>query len=219
VANAYLAIENDLTIVPVLDNSGHDHLLNPDEVAGEMKSVLGIEPREILKASGKTGAGVDELIQAVIDRIPPPPGDPNSPLRLLIYNSHFDTYKGVVVYVRLMEGSIRKGQRIRLMRGGTEHEVLEVGRLRPLRPCATNWVPARSVTLRPRSKISPTRTLVTPSPTLTIPRPNRWPGKGTQADGVLGTISDKQQTTSRPCVSAGQAQAQRQLVRLSAGGQ
>ncbi|MGL4554067.1 MAG: translation elongation factor 4, partial [Gemmataceae bacterium] len=130
VANAYLAIENDLTIVPVL-NKVDMAISRPDEVAGEMKSVLGIEPEEVLKASGKTGAGVDELIKAVIDRIPSPAGDPAAPLKALIYNSHFDTYKGVVVYVRLMEGSIRKGMKIKLMRGLTEHEVLEVGQFRP----------------------------------------------------------------------------------------
>jgi GTP-binding protein LepA len=130
VANAYLAIENDLTIVPVL-NKVDMAISRPDDVALEMNSALGIKADEILKASGKTGAGVDELIQAVIQRVPAPKGDPNAPLRALIYNSHFDTYKGVVVYIRLMEGSIRKGMKIKLMRGGTEHDVLEIGQFRP----------------------------------------------------------------------------------------
>src|SRR5262249_56182082 len=72
-----------------------------------------------------------DVIRAIIERVPPPPGDPAAPLQGLIYNSHFDTYKGVVVYVRIKEGTLRKGQRVRLMRGGTEHEVSDVGQFRP----------------------------------------------------------------------------------------
>jgi GTP-binding protein LepA len=130
VANAYLAIEGNLAIVPVL-NKIDMAIARPDEVISEMHQALGIEPEQILRASGKTGAGVDEVIAAIIERVPPPPGDPQAPLQGLIYNSHFDTYKGVVVYVRIKEGTLRKGQRIRLMRGGTEHEVTDVGQFRP----------------------------------------------------------------------------------------
>ncbi len=130
VANAYLAIEGNLTIVPVL-NKIDSPIARPEEVIAEMHTALGLEADQVLRASGKTGAGVDEVIRAIIERVPPPPGDPNAPLQGLIYNSHFDTYKGVVVYVRLMQGTLRKGQRIRLMRGGTEHEVSDVGQFRP----------------------------------------------------------------------------------------
>src|SRR5215831_5510275 len=135
VANAYLAIEHDLTIVPVL-NKIDMAIARPDDVCAEMDSALGIKPEEVLRASGKTGLGVDEVIAAVIDRVPPPAGDPAAPLKALVYNSHFDTYKGVVVYVRVKEGTLRKGQRVRLMRGGTEHEVTEIGQFRPApTPC------------------------------------------------------------------------------------
>jgi GTP-binding protein LepA len=130
VANAYLAIEANLTIVPVL-NKIDMAIARPDEVIAEMHQALGLEPAEVLRASGKTGAGVDEVFRAIIERVPPPPGDPAAPLQGLIYNSHFDTYKGVVVYVRIKEGTLRKGQRVRLMRGGTEHEVGDVGQFRP----------------------------------------------------------------------------------------
>jgi len=130
VANAYLAIEANLTIVPVL-NKIDMAIARPDDVISEMHQALGIEPAEVLKASGKTGAGVDDLFRAIIERVPPPPGDPKAPLQGLIYNSHFDTYKGVVVHVRVKEGTLRKGQRVRLMRGGTEHEVSDVGQFRP----------------------------------------------------------------------------------------
>jgi GTP-binding protein LepA len=135
VANAYLSMEHDLTIVPVL-NKIDLPTARPEVVMGEMEQALAIEPADVLGASGKTGQGVDEVIQAIIARVPPPPGKPDDPLRALVYNSHFDSYKGVVIYVRLKEGRLEKGQRIRLMRGGTEHEVIELGQFRPaMTPC------------------------------------------------------------------------------------
>src|SRR5262245_54847896 len=139
VANAYLAIEHDLTIVPVL-NKIDMAIARPDDVATEMNSALGIQPEEILHASGKTGLGVDEVIRAVIERVPAPKGDPNAPLKALVYNSHFDTYKGVVVYVRVKEGTLKRGQRIKLMRGGTEYEVTEMGQFRPAPTACTELV-------------------------------------------------------------------------------
>ena len=135
VANAYLAMEHDLKIVPALNKID---MLNarPDAVLSEMETALGIDPFEVLRCSGKSGIGIEELIAAVIERVPPPAGKPEDPLRALVYNSHFDTYRGVVVYVRVKEGTIRKGQKIKLMRMGTEHEVLDVGQFRPaMTPC------------------------------------------------------------------------------------
>src|SRR5579884_1959119 len=130
VANAYLAMEANLTIVPVL-NKIDLPTARVEEVIAEMQSALGIDPAEVLRASGKTGQGIDDVLQAILARVPPPSGDPAAPLKALVYNSHFDTYKGVVVYVRLIDGVLKKGQRIRLMRGGTEHEVTEIGQFRP----------------------------------------------------------------------------------------
>ncbi|MBO0701119.1 MAG: elongation factor 4, partial [Zavarzinella sp.] len=130
VANAYLAIENDLTIVPVL-NKIDMPTARPDAVMAEMETAIGVKPEECLKASGKTGLGVPDVLAAIIDRVPPPPGKPDAPLKALIYNSHFDTYKGVVVYIRVMEGSIRVGQKIKLMRSGQEYAVTELGQFRP----------------------------------------------------------------------------------------
>jgi GTP-binding protein LepA len=135
VANAFLAMEGELTIVPVL-NKVDMAIARPDEVMAEMESALGISPAEVLKASAKTGQGVDEVLAAIIDRVPPPAGDPSAALKALVYNSHFDTYKGVVVYVRVRDGVLRKGGKVRLMRTGTEHEVTEVGQFRPApTPC------------------------------------------------------------------------------------
>jgi GTP-binding protein LepA len=130
VANAFLAMEHDLAIVPVL-NKIDLPVARPDAVIAEMEQALGITPADVLRASGKTSLGVDDVLRAIIERVPPPPGDPAAPTQALVYNSHFDTYKGVVVYVRIKEGRLRKGQRIRLMRGSTEHEIIELGQFRP----------------------------------------------------------------------------------------
>jgi GTP-binding protein LepA len=130
VHNALLAMEADLVIIPVLNKIDLPNA-RPDEVILEMEHSLGVHGHEVLRASGKAGIGIDEVLQAIIERIPPPSGSPEQPLRALIYNSHFDVYKGVVIYVRVKEGVLRKGQKIRLMRMGTEHEVTELGQFRP----------------------------------------------------------------------------------------
>src|SRR5438270_7930809 len=96
VANAFLAMESDLAIVPVL-NKVDLPVARPDVVKTEMEYALGIAPATVLHASGKTGFGVPDVLRAVVERVPPPPGDLDAPLRALVYNSHFDTYKGVVV--------------------------------------------------------------------------------------------------------------------------
>ena len=135
VANAFLAMEHNLKIIPVL-NKIDLPIARPDAVIMEMEHALGIDPTEILRCSGKSGIGVDEVIQAIIDRIPPPPGKPEAPLKALVYNSHFDTYKGVVVYVRIMDGVLKKGQHIKMMRDGHEYDVTDMGRFRPgMTPC------------------------------------------------------------------------------------
>jgi GTP-binding protein LepA len=130
VANAFLALEHDLKIIPVLNKIDLE-MARPDAVIAEMETALGIDPADVLRVSAKAGLGIDELLEAVIDRVPPPPGDPQAPLRALVYNSHFDTYKGVVVYVRVKDGALRKGQHVKLMRDGKEYEVNDIGRFRP----------------------------------------------------------------------------------------
>src|SRR5437773_7389255 len=135
VANAFLAMEHDLAIVPVL-NKVDLPVARPDVVKTEMEYALGIPPASVLHASGKTGLGVPEVLRGVIERVPPPPGDRDAPLRALVYNSHFDTYKGVVVYVRIKDGALRKGQKIKLLRNGQEYDVIEMGVFRPgMTPC------------------------------------------------------------------------------------
>ena len=130
VANAYAAINNDLAIVPAL-NKIDMQAARPDEIREEIFATLGIDPAEILAVSGKTGQGVPEIFRAILDRVPPPPGDPKAPLRALIFDSKFDDYQGVVVYVRIVDGAIKVGQKIRLMAGETEHDVVSLGQFRP----------------------------------------------------------------------------------------
>ncbi len=132
VANAYAAINNDLAIVPAL-NKIDMQAARPDEIREEIFATLGIDPAEILAVSGKTGQGVPDIFRAILDRVPPPPGDPKAPLRALIFDSKFDDYQGVVVYMRIVDGSIKVGQKIRLMAGDTEHEVISLGQFRPHR--------------------------------------------------------------------------------------
>ena len=97
----------------------------------EMHTVLGIDPATVLWASGKTGQGVREVIDAVIDRVRPPVGDPDAPLRALLFDAVYDVYRGVIIYVRLIDGEIRPKSKIRLLGAGSTYEVLEVGVLRP----------------------------------------------------------------------------------------
>jgi GTP-binding protein LepA len=130
VANAFLAMEHDLMIVPVL-NKVDLPTARPDDVMLEMEHSIGVNPADVLRASGKTGMGVQDVLAAVINRIPPPPGEDANPLKALVYNSHFDTYKGVVVYVRVKDGVLRKGQKVKLLRSGQEYDVTDVGRFRP----------------------------------------------------------------------------------------
>ena len=132
VANAYAALEADLTIIPAINKIDLPQA-RPEEVAEEMDQTLGIRSDEIVYTSGRTGQGVPELLRAIVQRVPPPDGDPDAPLRALVFDSQFDEYRGVVLYVRVKEGTLRVGQAIRLMQAERTYEVLELGRLRPRR--------------------------------------------------------------------------------------
>lgn len=130
VANAYAAMEHNLAIVPVLNKVDLKHA-RPDEVIAEMESVLAIRPEEVLRASGKTGLGTDELLRAIVERVPPPTGDPEAPLQAMVFDSHYDEFRGAITYVRVMNGTVRKGQKIRFLRAGTTHDVIELGQFVP----------------------------------------------------------------------------------------
>ena len=130
VANAYAALESDLEIIPVI-NKIDLPVTRIDEVLAEIETVLGLDPDEALLVSAKDGIGIDEVFAAIRDRVPPPAGLPQDALRALVFDSKYDSYRGVVIYLRVMDGTITTGETVRFMRNGGQHEVLELGQFRP----------------------------------------------------------------------------------------
>jgi len=129
-ANVHLALREGLTIVPVINKIDLPSA-QPELVMEELETVLAIPREEVLLASAKEGTGVAEILEAIVERIPPPRGDPAAPLQALIFDSHYDAYKGVVVYVRLAQGTLHQHDVIRLMASNAEAELLELGVFRP----------------------------------------------------------------------------------------
>jgi GTP-binding protein LepA len=130
VANAHLAMERNLTIIPVFNKMDLPHA-RPDEILEELEHTLLLEREGALRCSAKTGAGVPEIIEAIVDRMPSPRGDPAKPLRALIFDAKYDEYRGVVVYLRIVDGAIRKGDFVRMLGAGRDYEVLELGKFTP----------------------------------------------------------------------------------------
>ncbi|MBE1549056.1 GTP-binding protein LepA [Mycobacterium sp. OAS707] len=129
-ANLYLALDRDLHIIPVL-NKIDLPAADPERYAAEIAHIIGCEPTDVLRVSGKTGAGVSELLDHVVREVPPPVGDPDAPARAMIFDSVYDTYRGVVTYVRVVDGKIVPRERIKMMSTGATHELLEVGIVSP----------------------------------------------------------------------------------------
>ncbi|HEX9339247.1 MAG TPA: translation elongation factor 4 [Pseudonocardiaceae bacterium] len=129
-ANLYLAMENDLTIIPVL-NKIDLPAADPERYAAEIAHIIGCQPDDVLRVSAKTGAGVAELLNEVVRQVPPPTGNADAPARALIFDSVYDTYRGVITYIRVMDGRITPRERIKMMSTGTIHELLEVGIISP----------------------------------------------------------------------------------------
>ena len=136
-ANTYMALEHDLELVPILNKidlpSAH-----PDEVAQEVEDVIGLPCMDAPRVSAKTGLNVDQVLERVVSDIPAPTGDPDAPLKALIFDSIYDSYKGVIVYIRVFEGSVKPGDTIRMMATGAEFTLVEVGHMgaTSLTPCA-----------------------------------------------------------------------------------
>ncbi|MGZ2399309.1 GTP-binding protein LepA [Rothia sp. 110740021-2] len=129
-ANLYLAMENDLTIIPVL-NKIDLPAAQPDKYAEELANLIGCEPEEVLRVSGKTGEGVEALLDRIVEAIPAPQGDASTPARAMIFDSVYDSYRGVVTYVRVVDGSLQPRQKIKMMSTGAEHDLLEIGVISP----------------------------------------------------------------------------------------
>ncbi len=130
-ANCYLALENDLEIVAAL-NKIDLPAADPDRYAGEIETILGIPAEDIIRMSAKTGEGIPDLLDAIIERIPAPAGDPDAPLQGLIFDSQFDQYRGVVSSVRVMNGRLTSGAKLQFMQAGANHEAIEIGVRKPV---------------------------------------------------------------------------------------
>jgi len=129
-ANLYLALENDLHIIPVL-NKIDLPAAQPDRYAEELAHLIGVDPADCIRVSGKTGEGVSHLLDEIVRQFPPPVGDPDAPARAMIFDSVYDVYRGVVTYVRVVDGRIEARDKIRMMSTGAVHELLEIGVISP----------------------------------------------------------------------------------------
>ncbi|KXH87389.1 translation elongation factor 4 [Sporosarcina sp. HYO08] len=129
-ANVYLALDNDLEILPVI-NKIDLPAADPDRVKQEVEDVIGLDASDAVLASAKAGIGIEDILEQIVEKVPAPTGDPSAPLKALIFDSHYDPYKGVIVYIRIIDGSVKPGDKIRMMATGKEFEVIETGVFTP----------------------------------------------------------------------------------------
>ena len=129
ISNLYLAIEHDLEIIPVLNKMDLEAAM-PDEVKDQIVDLVGCQREDIIEASGKTGYGVDKILEQIVQKVPAPKGDPNAPLQALIFDSVFNSYRGIVAYFRIMNGTIRKGDLVKFVATGKEYNADEIGVLK-----------------------------------------------------------------------------------------
>ena len=129
ISNLYLALENDLEIIPVLNKIDLPSA-NPEEVTDDIVDLLGCDPEEVIPASAKTGLGIDQILKAIIERVPAPEGNPEAPLQALVFDSVYNPFRGVETYFRVMNGKIQKGQRIKFLATGKTYDADEVGTLK-----------------------------------------------------------------------------------------
>ncbi|WP_297485125.1 translation elongation factor 4 [Sulfurimonas sp.] len=139
IANVYLALDNDLELIPVI-NKIDLPAADPDKVAEEIETSIGIDATDAILVSAKTGVGIHELIDAIVERVPAPVGDPDAPTKAIIYDSWFDQYLGALALVRVFDGEIKKNQIIKLMSNGEEHQVLDLMYPHPIKKLKTNTI-------------------------------------------------------------------------------
>ena len=130
-ANTYLALDHDLELVPVINKIDLPSA-RPDEVKKEIEDVIGIDGEDAPLISAKNGINIDAVLEKIVELVPPPSGDEDAPLKALIFDSYYDAYKGVIVYVRIVDGKLKPGQRIKMMASGSEFDVVDVGYLKPI---------------------------------------------------------------------------------------
>ncbi|MFA6794128.1 MAG: translation elongation factor 4 [Proteiniphilum sp.] len=138
ISNVYMALEHDLEIIPILNKVDLESAM-PDEVEDQIVQLLGTPRNEIIRASGKTGIGIEEILSAIIERVPAPQGDPEAPLQALIFDSVFNSFRGIIAYFKIVNGTLRKGDLVKFINTGKEYEADEVGILR------LNMVPREEV--------------------------------------------------------------------------
>jgi len=146
IANVYIALDNDLELIPVL-NKIDLPAADPDRVKDEIEHTIGLDCTDALEVSAKSGIGITELLDAIIDRIPAPSGDENAPLKALIYDSWFDSYLGALALVRVYDGEIKKGQEVLVMGTQKKHEILTLNYPHPIKPVATKKVKAGEIAI------------------------------------------------------------------------
>lgn len=129
ISNLYMAIEHDLEIIPVMNKMDMDSAM-PEEVEDQIVELLGCKPHEIIRASGKTGMGVEEILRAIVERVPAPKGDPEAPLQCLIFDSVFNSFRGIIAYFKIVNGTIRKGELVKFVATEKEYNADEIGILR-----------------------------------------------------------------------------------------
>ncbi|QUW22193.1 elongation factor 4 [Sporosarcina sp. Marseille-Q4063] len=129
-ANVYLALDNDLEILPVI-NKIDLPAADPERVKKEVEDVIGLDASDAVLASAKSGIGIEDILEQIVEKVPSPTGNPDAPLKALIFDSHYDQYRGVIAYIRIIDGSIKPGETVRMMATGKEFEVLETGVFTP----------------------------------------------------------------------------------------
>ena len=135
ISNLYMAIDNDLEIIPVINKVDLDSA-KPEEVEDQIVDLLGCDPEDIIRASGKTGIGVPDILKAIVDRIPAPVGDPEAPLQALIFDSVFNPFRGIIAYFKIENGTIRKNDFVKFVATGKEYNADEIGVLKlDMQPC------------------------------------------------------------------------------------
>ena len=153
ISNLYLALEHDLEIIPVMNKCDMDQAM-PERVEEEIIELLGCKREEILRCSAKTGEGVPEILDAIVDRIPAPKGDKEAPLQCLVFDSVFNSFRGIIAYFKVVNGTIRKSDRVRFVQTGKEYDADEIGVLRPRTSGSTGAMAATGDGLLPREELT-----------------------------------------------------------------
>ena len=217
-SNTYLALDNNLEILPVI-NKIDLPAADPQRAKNEVEEIIGLPAQDAPEISAKNGVNIDAVLEDIVANVPAPSGDPAAPVKALIFDSQYDNYRGVIVFVRMVDGVIRRDTEILLMSTGAKYKVVEVGHMRPIGALtpAASLPRATWATSPPASKTWKTPAWATPSPRRTAPRRRHFRLPPRAADGLLRHIHRGRLKVLRPPRRAGKAQAQRRLALVRAG--